>query len=358
MNLEDIARLAGVSRSTVSRVINNDPKVKGETRDRIMQVIREQHFQPNIAARTLVTQRTGVIGVVIPSPENIFFTDNNYFSLMLAGLSQTTRERDYAMLLWLGQVADNDERLMQKIANHHLMDGLVIASLTRDHPLYKRLNELRRPYVMIDKPFGSTEQVSFVSIDNVQGGEVATSHLIEVGRRRIAHFTGHMSITDAMERLQGYRNALKAADHPTDEQFIFNGEFRRQSGYVGFREMFSRPKDRRPDAIFAASDIVAMGIVQAAHEMGVRIPDDVAVIGFDDVDVASSITPPLSTVRQPVQYKGEVAARLLLDLIEGKVQSPQHVLLPTELVIRESTIGKASSQLDSLAHTAVQSLVQ
>src|SRR5947208_2969502 len=139
MNLEDVARKAGVSRSTVSRVINDDPHVNAETREHVWQIIRSENFQPNPAARALVKRRTETIGVVIPTTENIFFTDNNYFTQVLAGVSQTTRQRDYAMLLWLGELTDDDERLMQKVSNNRLMDGIVIASLTRDHPLYKRL---------------------------------------------------------------------------------------------------------------------------------------------------------------------------------------------------------------------------
>ncbi|MFN8420879.1 MAG: LacI family DNA-binding transcriptional regulator [Anaerolineae bacterium] len=332
MNLEDIARKAGVSRSTVSRVINDAPNVSATTRDRVRQIIEAEKFHPNAAARALVTRRTDVIGVVIPSVENIFFTDNSYWPMLLAGLGQALRAEDYAMLLWMGEVTDNDERLMRKVSNHHMVDGLVFASLTGDHPMQSHLLEMRSPIVMIDKPYYNADCLSYVSIDNVRAGEMATEHLIKLGRKRIAHITGHLTITDGNDRLQGYKNALRNAGLPIDENLIYEGLFHRDAGYAGMKHLLQF----KPDAVFAGGDTIAIGVLQAAHEAGVRIPDDVSVIGFDDIDVARTAIPQLTTIRQPVLRKGEVAARMVLDMVEGRTQGPQQVLLPTELVIRKS----------------------
>ncbi len=340
MNLEDIAKKAGVSRSTVSRVINDDPNVSKRTRERVLAVIAQENFHPNAAARTLVTRRTEVIGVVIPTPENIFFTDNSYFPMLLAGLGEATRERNYALLLWLGEVTDNDERLINKISNHHLMDGLVIASLDSRHPLYLRLADLRRPFVMIDKPMSRTEQISYVSIDNVRAGELATEHLIRLGRRRIAHITGQMTTSDGYERFLGYKQALERHGLPFDEQLVHYGYFGRAAGYEGAKQLFAG----KPDAVFAAGDTIAIGVLQAAHEARLRVPHDIALVGVDDIDVARTAIPQLTTVRQPVQRKGAAAAQTLIDLIEGKVSGPQHVLLPIELVIRGSCGALTGSQ--------------
>jgi LacI family transcriptional regulator len=339
MNLEDIAKKAGVSRSTVSRVINNDPNVRKQTREHVRKIIREEDFQINPHARALVTRRTEIIGVVIPTAENIFYNDNNYFTQLLAGFGQTVRERDYDMLLWLGELTGNDERLIQKVSNNRLMDGVIIASMTHDHPLFKRVLNLRSTFVMIDRPLEHADRISYVAVDNVRGGENATNHLINLGRRRIAHITGHMNISDAQDRLQGYKNALTRAGLPIDPDLIVEGLFERKAGY----DAALRLLPFKPDAIFAASDMIAVGVLQAAHQVGVRIPDDLALIGFDDVDVASQAIPMLTTVRQPVQEKGAAAAELLINLIENRVEGPQHVLLETTLVIRQSS-GAQQSQ--------------
>jgi LacI family transcriptional regulator len=336
MNLEDIARKAGVSRSTVSRVINDDPKVSAKTRAHVWEVIRRENFTPNPAARALVTRRTEIIGIVIPTVENIFFTDNNYFTQILAGASQMARQNDYAMLLWLGELTEDEERLRQSVSNNRLVDGVITASLTHDHPLFKRLLSLNTPLVMIDRPLEHDDKISYVSVDNVRAAELATNHLIRLGRRRIAHITGNLSIADAQDRLQGYKNALTQAGLPVDPELIVPAFFSRQSGYDAMRQLLPR----QPDAIFAAGDTIAVGALQAAHEAGIRVPHDLAVVGFDDVDVAAQAFPPLTTVRQPVQGKGAAAARLLIDLIQGRVQAPQHILLETELVIRQSCGAK------------------
>jgi LacI family transcriptional regulator len=336
MNLEDVARKAGVSRSTVSRVINDDPKVSVKTRERVWEVIRRENFTPNPAARALVTRRTEIIGIVIPTVENIFFTDNNYFTQILAGASQMARQNDYAMLLWLGELTEDEERLRQSVSNNRLVDGVITASLTHDHPLFKRLLNLGSPLVTIDRPLEYDDRISYVSVDNVRAAEEATNHLIRLGRRRIAHITGNLSIADAQDRLQGYKNALTRAGLPVDPELIVPAFFSRQSGYDATRQLLPR----KPDAIFAAGDTIAVGALQAAHEAGMRVPHDLAVVGFDDVDVAAQAFPPLTTVRQPVQGKGAAAAKLLIDLIQGRVQAPQHILLETELVIRQSCGAK------------------
>lgn len=342
MNLEDIARKAGVSRATVSRVINNTPYVSEATRDRVMKVIRAENFQPDPAARALVTRRTDIIGVVLPTPENVFFTDNNYFTQILAGISRETTSRDYAMLLWLGEVADNDERLMQRVSNSRLMDGLITVSLMHEHPLFHRLMNLNMPMVMIDRPLQYSDRLNYVTIDNVAAGEAVTNHLIGLGRRRIAHITGDMGLADAHDRLQGYKNALKYAGLRVDPALIVQSRFNRQYGYEAARKLLAK-RPGAPDAIFAAGDTIALGVLQAAREAGLRVPQDLAVVGFDDIDVAAQAYPPLSTMRQPVQDKGATAARLLIDLIQNKVEEPQHILLNTELVVRESCGGLAAA---------------
>ncbi len=300
-----------------------------------MSVIEVENFQPNLAARALVTRRSEIIGAAIPTNENIFFADNSYHPMLLAGMSEATHERDYALLLWAGEVAFDDKRWLRKISNKHLMDGLIVASLVDGHPLFAYLLNLGMPFVMIDRPLRDQDRIHYVTVDNVQAGEVATQHLISLGRQRIAHISGHLDIGDAQDRLKGYKAALQKAGRPIDPDLIYEGKFSRVAGYEGMLHL----AQHKPDAVFAASDTVAIGVLRAAHELGLHVPDDLAVIGFDDIDVALQSNPLLTTIRQPVREKGAKAAELLIDLIEGRLQGIQQIILPTELVIRQSCGG-------------------
>ena len=264
MNLEDIAKKAGVSRSTVSRVINGNPGVRPHVREHVWNIIRQENFQPNHLARALVKRHTEIIGLVIPTTDNIFITNNNYLTQILAGISRTVREHNYALLLWLYELSGDQDKFMQSVSNNHLMDGIIIASLTRDHPLFERFVRFPSPFVMIDRPLDYEDKINYVSIDNVRAADAATTHLIHLGYRRIAHITGHMNIADARDRLQGYKNALRRAGLPIDPDLIVEGLFTREAGYEKAKLLLPF----KPDAIFAANDMIAVGVLQAAHEAG------------------------------------------------------------------------------------------
>jgi LacI family transcriptional regulator len=332
MNLEDIAKQAGVSRSTVSRVINNEPYVSEKTRTHVLEIIERLNFSPNHAARTLVTQRSRVIGVVIATTANVFFGDNSYFPMLLQGIAQSTNAEDYSMLLWLSRMDENREHFTQRITRNRISDGLLIASITDTDPLFDRLVSTTPHIVMVECPMRFRDRISYVTIDNVHGGQIATEHLIDLGHRRIAHITGHMTISDGQDRLMGYKRALESASIRFDPNLVTEGEFTYRAGYIAMKKLLPH----KPDALFAAGDTTALGAMQAIQEAGMRVPDDIAIVGFDDLDVAIKATPQLTTIRQPIQEKGAVAARLLMDLIEGKAQNPHQVILPTQLVIRQS----------------------
>ncbi len=332
MNLEDIAAKAGVSRSTVSRVINRASYVSEATRQRVMAIIEREGFSPNPAARALVTQRHQVISVVIPQVPAVLFEDNFYFPALLQGVSSAAHDRDYAMMLWLGLPDQDDEQFYRRLEQNRLVDGAVLASTPSANLLIDRYLDMNKPFVMVERPGHDYDRISYVSIDNLNASFELVTHLIKLGRRRIGHVTGNLAIADGRDRLDGYKLALSQADLPFDKDLVVEGNFTQQSGYDGAQALIAQGVD----AIVAASDITARGVLMALHEAGVRVPDDMAVVGFDDLPTALRTSPPLTTVRQPVEEKGARAARLLIDLIEGCLEAPQQVLLPTQLVIRES----------------------
>lgn len=340
-SLEDVARKAGVSRSTVSRVINDDPNVKSETREHVRKIIEQERYNPSAVARSMVTGRTQVIGVVFPHEYHIFFNDPYYFPALLQGVSSMATERDYAMLLWVRQSGEDAGIFYRRILQNGLMDGVIIASDTKN-TLLSYLADMNVPLATVERPDQLEKRVSYVSIDNIGATRLAIEHLIGVGRRKIAMISGAADNMDAEERLLGFRLAMK--DAGLEPTLIVNGDFQRRAAYEATKQLL----DHDFDAIFAASDVMAQGAYEALYEVGLRVPDDVAVVGFDDLPTAAQLKPPLTTVRQPIYEKGSVATALLLDAIEGKSHEAQHVVLPTTLIIRESTGVSENAQAEHI----------
>lgn len=333
MNLEDIAKKAGVSRSTVSRVINNDIYVSSKTREKVMAVIEQEGFSPNPAARSLVTQRTQTIGLVIPlTPSVVFLDDAFYFPILMQGVAEAAYGRDYGIMLWLGQSSESEGDFYNRIIKNRRMDGLIVSSTPSNYSLVDRLLEKQVPFVQVERPVQYQSEINYISVDNVKAGQDAVDHLINTGRRRIGIITGEFTIPDAVDRFEGYKRALKNASLPFDEDLVFEGQFSRRSGYLGARALL----EQHVDAIFACTDLMALGALQALQDFNVSVPEEVAVVGFDDLPSATLVKPQLTTVRQPILQKGVRAANVLIDLIEGCVEPPQQILLPTQLVIRES----------------------
>lgn len=343
MNLEDIAKEAGVSRSTVSRVVNNDVNVSRKTRQRVLAVIDKNRFIPNHAARTLVTQRSNIIGVVVPHTANVFFGDNSYFPMLLQGIADATNHHNQNMLLWLAQTGESPEHFAQRIVRNRVYDGLIVASLAATDPLIDELHQLNTPFVMVERPLQCEERISYAAVDNIYGSQLATEHLIALGYQRIAHITGILNIGDGFDRLIGYQRALQNAQRPYLPELVCEAFFTYDSGYRAMRELLPQ----QPDAVFVACDASALGAIQALNEAGLRVPQDVAIVGFDDIDIATRSTPQLTTMRQPVQEKGREALALLLSILDQPKSAPRRVILPTQLVIRDSCGAKLRQSINS-----------
>ena len=332
MNIEEIAKLAGVSRSTISRVLNNRSDVSERTRQKVMRVIEENNYRPNPAARTLVTQHTRVIGILVP--HSVVSFASPYLPTLLQGIGDTAHERDYATLPWWGQYGAEEERFTRRILHkNQLMEGLIVAFHSVDNVLISRMIETQIPFVMVERPTQFIDQISYVTIDNEAGAYAAVEHLISLGRCRIGHISGPMERVDGIDRLNGYRRALEKHHIPYNPDLVIEGQFDINGGYEGMREMLKRGVD----AVFAGNDDTAAGALQAMREAGTRVPADVALVGFDDLEPALGFRTELTTIHQPVRQKGAAAASMLLDIIEGTVSIPQRVILPVHLIVRQTT---------------------
>ena len=327
--LEEIAKLAGVSKSTVSRVVNNQPNVNERTRQRVLEIIREVNFRPNKAARALVTQHTKVLSVVIPQPLAATFTDP-YFPRLLQSISGKANQQDYAIMLWIGDNAEQEDRFTDRILNNSFFDGVLIASAVDDDPLVERLKDAGFPYVLIGP---AQKGVPYnVDVDNLSASREAVRHLIALHYRRIGTITGVLNMGAAQHRLQGYREALAEAGLDADPNLILSGDYNEIQSYEAMRHLIAHGVD----AVFCASDVMALGAVRAITDAGLRVGVDIGVVGFDDMPFASTLHPPLTTVRQPIADLGDRATDILMRLIEEEPVPQDHVLLPAHLVVRQS----------------------
>lgn len=332
LTLEGIAKLAGVSRSTVSRVINDHPSVRAEVRGQVQQIIREMNYQPHAAARSLVTHRTHIISVIIPESVTKLFTDP-FFPMLLYGITETSNAHHYDLMLSLFNGPGEEGETYRRIIGSGNLDGVIVASAHVTDAVFVRLLQDGIPFVVVGRY--PDESVNCVDVDNVGGARMAVEHLIALGHTRIATLTGPLTMTHGADRLSGYRLAMAAHQLRVTDDLIFHGDYTERSGMIGAKQLLAAS----PTAIFVASDVMAIGALKTLREAGLRVPQDIALVGFDDVNLAAAVEPALTTVRQPIRRLGATATELLLDLLAyppAAGTAAQRIILPTELIVRQS----------------------
>jgi DNA-binding LacI/PurR family transcriptional regulator len=327
--LEAVARRAGVSRATVSRVVNGSTSVAASIREAVNRAVEELGYVPNQAARSLVTQRTESIALILPETANRVFSDDLFFPAIIRGVGVELEAADKQLVLMMaGSAASHDRVERYAVAGH--VDGVMFASMHGADPLPGTLVRLGIPVICSGRPIGESA-VPYVDVDHFGGVVAAVRHLVDSGRRRIATIAGPQDMVAGIDRLAGYQATLDAAGLP---QHVVTGDFTRESGIRAMRRLLA--DDPGLDAVFAASDMMAHGALLALKETGRDVPADVAVIGFDDFEISRYSDPPLTTVRQPIADMGRTMARQLLALINGEPNLPRSVVLPTDLIVRES----------------------
>ncbi|MGP3984696.1 LacI family DNA-binding transcriptional regulator [Streptomyces sp. KR80] len=330
--LEEVAARAGVGRGTVSRVINGSPRVSDQTRAAVERAVTELGYVPNRAARALAGNRADAVALVIPEPETRLFAEP-YFSDIIRGVGSELADTDLQLLLTLIRTPKERRRLANYLGAHRV-DGVLLLSVHTDDPLPDLLEQLDMPAVLSGRR-SARESVSYVDSDNVGGARAAVEHLLARDRRRIATITGPLDMYVAQCRLDGYRQAHGDAGIPVDEALVAVADFTEDGGCRAMRRLLDR--GAAPDAVFAASDVMAAGARRVLREAGLRVPDDVALVGFDDSPVARHMDPPLTSVRQPIEEMGRVMARVLLEEIAERTRERPQLVLPTELIVRASS---------------------
>lgn len=327
VSIKDIAAAAGVSHSTVSRALRNSPLLSRQTIERIRQIALEKGYTASAVARSLVTQRTQTIGVVVTTIADPFVAE------VVGGIEETANDHGYSVLLANSNAQPQREmKVVQSFAEHRV-DGIIVTS-SRVGALYTpMLSSLRIPIVLINNQHPG-EFVHSVMIDNVTASRQAVGHLISLGHRRIAYIGDRFGYQSDTERFAGYREALDCAGLPFMPELVAHGDGRPEGGMAAMESLLAW--DEAPTAVFCYNDMSALGALRAIHMTGLRVPEDISVVGFDDLFVAEYASPPLTTVRQPRRQMGRMAMDTLLRLMAG-AEAEEVVRVPGELVIREST---------------------
>ena len=332
--LEAVAREAGVSRATVSRVVNGSPKVSAEVRREVERVVARLGYVPNPAARSLVTRRSDSVGVVITEPASRLFNDP-FFPRLLRGISAELSVRNLTLVLLMPSDVGDEVRLERYLAAGHV-DGVVLVSLHGADPLPADLQARRVPMVVGGRPPDGVS-ASYVDVDNREASRSAVRHLAALGRRRIATISGPVDMGAGIDRLEGYRSAIAELGLGADDRLVAEADFTYEGGAAAMRRLLQSAPDL--DAVFAASDLMAAGALGVLRAAGRRVPEDVALVGFDDSPLAEAMEPALTSVRQPIEEMGRELVRLLVESLERPQRATRRVLLATELVPRASSGG-------------------
>jgi DNA-binding LacI/PurR family transcriptional regulator len=324
----DVARLAGVSTATVSRALNGTGQIAPATRATIEAAVEQLGYRPNTIARSLVTKSTQTIALLLPDITNPFY------AALVSGIQQTALAQGWTMLLCTTESDAEREELYLRVLRAKQVDGALVDGLVLPPDRIARFVEDGFPIVCLDRDIDS-RSIPLVQVDNRLGGRIATRHLVDLGHTHIAHVTGAGELGISDERLAGYRDALTEAGLPVDFQLVEEGRFTDDGGHDAARRLLERQPDLT--AIFAANDLSALGVMNAVAEAGRRVPDDVSVVGFDDLHLSAYTSPPLTTIRQPAVEIATLATEILIGLTRGQQAERMRHLLEPELVVRAST---------------------
>ncbi|SFI18908.1 transcriptional regulator, LacI family [Tindallia magadiensis] len=336
ITIKDIAKKAGVSITTVSQVLNRkEIGIKKETKERILRIAEELDYKPNYLARGLITKKTNTLGLIIPDITNPFFPQ------VVRAIEDTGNHRNYNIILCNTDNNQEKEKLYLEILQKKYVDGIILTSSTRttkDHGIL--LEKLKLPLVLLDRAAASPFDFPSVYTCGYQGVMLGVNYLLKQGHRKIAYLSGPETSLVGKERLEGYMAALQNFGLTVNPQLIYYGDYKAETGEKGINELLE--KDRNFTAVMAANDLMAVGAMRSIKNRQLKVPEDISVLGFDNIQISRLIDPALTTIHQPSYEMGKKATDMLIRLIEGKELEKRQVVLKPELLIRESVAERRS----------------
>jgi DNA-binding LacI/PurR family transcriptional regulator len=327
--MKDVAKKAGVTPSIVSRVINNDTKlsIKDETRTRILNAIEELEYRPNVVARSLRLKTTATIAMIVPDITNPFFPE------LIRGAQKAANEKGFSLILIDTEEDHAREKEYIEILAEKLVDGILLASVYIEDETIDLIHKYNIPYVLVNRTTRNVEGSSVV-VDDAYGAALAVEHLVEQGHRKIAHISGLLYTETGLGRLEGYRKILNEHGIAFSSEYIVESKYDEEGGYKAMKKLLSLEK--LPTAVFAANDLIAIGAITAMSEQGLKVPDHISIVGFNDIWLAQKVHPPLTTVRFPLYDMGHIASEILIKKIQEVPVEEDKVVLKPELITRQS----------------------
>ncbi|MEI4768151.1 LacI family DNA-binding transcriptional regulator [Psychrobacillus sp. FJAT-51614] len=333
ITIKDVAKLANVAPSTVSRVIANSPRISENTKKRVREAMEELGYHPNFIARSLASQSTKVIGIVLPHSSGVFF-QNPFFAEVIHGLSEGAREKHYALQMTTGKTEDELYQGVMQMVQGGRVDGIILLYSRIDDKILSYLKDRNFPFVVIGKPFESVEQITHVDNDNYLAAKEATEYMINLGHKKIGFIGGSPSLTVTIDRLNGYKEALKNSKIKLNENYIIHEEFHREGGQDAVMALLRRSIP--PTALIVTDDLMALGVVNSLTEMQIDIPNEVSIISFNNALFAEMSRPPLTSIDIHIVELGYQAARSLIQLLENENEPVKRIIIPHHLVVRHS----------------------
>lgn len=333
ITIKDVAKKAGVAVSTASYALNGSNKVSEKTKERVLSAANELKYVPNNAARNLKLRKTNLIGLFV---NNI---NGPFYDKLVKGVQDVINMKDYEMIIFCD--SGRTEGTSYNFLKEGRVDGAIIISSNITNEQILDLNSEGLPLVLLDRKMKNSNLCS-VTVDNVKGSVDAVEHLIKLGNRKIGFISGPKNSFDNKERMKGYLDTLKNNSIDVIDKYILKGMFTEESGYEAVKEFLSKNNDI-PDAFFSSNDEMAIGAIKAFHEAGIKVPQDVAIVGFDDIILGSYIKPKLTTIRRPMYELGMFSTNMLMSILEGK-STNSSLVLSTKLIIRESCGFKLKSK--------------
>lgn len=334
VTIKDIAKVAGVSPSTVSRVVSNHPRISKETSQKVKRIMEEMGYHPNVMAKSLVSKTTQTLAIVLPRPAEELFQDFFFGELLRGILTQSTRA-GYDMLLTAATSPHDEAETVSRLVFGRRVDGIILLSSRVNDPLIEMLDKHNFPTVLIGRTDGHPGILS-VDNNNEQAAYDATQHLIIQGHERIGFVSGPPSLTVAHDRMQGYRRALREAGLPFRSEWVVEGEFLQQSGYRAMSFMMGLPE--RPSGLVVIDDVVGFGVLRGLTELGFKVPQDLSLVSFNNIALSELAQPPISSIDIGTYQLGYTASQMLVRLIQEESVHQSRIIIPHRLIVRESSI--------------------